>query len=274
VVNDVQRLIRPAKAGHAGTLDPLASGVLVVGVGAATRLLEYVQRMRKRYEATFRLGCRSDTDDGEGTVVENPAPAPPTVDELSAALSHFVGEIRQRPPAYSAVKVSGQRAYALARRGVPAELAPRTVTVYRIEIRSYKYPLVRLGIECGSGTCIRSIGRDCGELLGTGAVMTALCRTAVGGFSVESAISVASLSRETLPGHLLPPLRALDGSPRIGLTAEEARRVANGQFIDRANHGFHQAVAGLSDAGELAAVLRPHSADTLRPVVVLPSEIW
>jgi tRNA pseudouridine55 synthase len=269
VVNDVQRMVRPAKAGHAGTLDPLASGVLVVGVGAATRLLEYVQQMRKRYEVTFRLGCRSDTDDVEGTVVENPATVRPAADELAATLSHLVGEIRQRPPVYSAIKVGGQRAYALARRGTPAELAPRTVTVYGMKVLSYEYPLVRLAIECGTGTYIRAIGRDWGEQLGTGAVMTELCRTAVGGFCLESAVSVASLTREALPDHLLPPLRALDGYPRTSLTSDEAQRAANGQFVARENHGFREAVAGLNEAGELLAVLRPHSADQLRPVVVM-----
>jgi tRNA pseudouridine55 synthase len=269
VVNHVQRLVRPAKAGHAGTLDPLASGVVVVCVGPATRLIEFIQQMPKRYAAAFRLGCHSDTDDREGRVVEVPHAARPTRAELEATLPKFLGEIRQRPPAYSAIKVSGRRAYALARRGIPVELAPRSVTVYGITIRSYEFPLLKLDIECGAGTYIRSIGRDLGELLGTGAVLTELCRTAIGGFHIETAVPLDALTPESLPDNLIPAVRALDGYPRTTLTEDEVQRVVHGRFLARDNHAYSEPVAAVNQAGELVAVLRPKSADWLRPVVVL-----
>ena len=176
-VNVVQRLARPAKVGHAGTLDPLADGVLVVGVGSATRLLEYVQQMRKRYVGTFLLGRSSPTEDTEGQVTECPDAPVPTLDEIGSAAARWTGRIAQRPPAFSALKVAGRRAYDLARRGKLPQLAPRPVDVFQIEIRRYQYPELVLNVECGGGTYIRSLGRDLAESLGTAAVMSALTRT-------------------------------------------------------------------------------------------------
>ena len=176
-VDLVERLARPAKAGHAGTLDPLATGVLVVCVGAATRLIEYVQRMPKRYRATFLLGRQSPTEDIEGEVTELPDAPIPTLDEIAAAAGRFVGRIAQRPPAFSALKVAGRRAYKLARAGQPPQLAPRPVEIFAAEIKSYQYPELVMEVECGSGTYIRSLGRDLAESLGTAAVMSALVRT-------------------------------------------------------------------------------------------------
>ena len=174
VVNIVQRLSRPAKAGHAGTLDPLADGVLVVCVGSATRLIEYVQRMPKRYVGTFLLGRQSPTEDIEGEVTELPDAPVPTREQIEAAARRFVGRIEQRPPAFSALKIRGRPAYKLARQGKPVELAPRPVEIYRIEVKKYRYPELVLEIDCGGGTYVRSLGRDLAESLGTAAVMSAL----------------------------------------------------------------------------------------------------
>ena len=140
VVDMVQRLVRPTKAGHAGTLDPLATGVLVVCIGQATRLIEYVQRMPKTYEGTFLLGRTSDTEDVEGAVVELENPPQPTREAIEEAATKFLGTIQQRPPAYSALKVKGRRAYDLARAGKTVDLAPRPVEIYGIEVMSYQYP--------------------------------------------------------------------------------------------------------------------------------------
>src|SRR5206468_2581373 len=140
VVNRVQRLVRPHKVGHAGTLDPQATGVLVLALGPATRLVEYVQQMPKTYQATFLLGRTSDTEDIAGTVVELPAPVVPTRAEIETAIPRFLGTIEQRPPAYSALKVAGRRAYELARRGDAVELAPRSIEVHSLEIVRYDYP--------------------------------------------------------------------------------------------------------------------------------------
>ena len=155
VVNQIQRLVRPAKIGHTGTLDPLATGVLVVCVGAATRLTEYVQQMRKTYEATFLLGRRSDTDDVDGDVAEISDALQPSQAEIEGALPPFVGAISQRPPDFSAVKIQGQRAYALARLGEPLAIAERTVHVHVLRLVHYVYPQLQLEIECGSGTNVR-----------------------------------------------------------------------------------------------------------------------
>ena len=186
-VNVVQRLAGPAKAGHAGTLDPLASGVLVVCVGGATRLIEYVQRMRKRYVGTFLLGRQSITEDTEGDVTELPDAPVPNWQEIEAAAQRFVGRIEQRPPAFSALKVQGRAAYKLARQGKPVVLVPRPVDIHRIEIQSYEYPELVLAVECGSGTYVRSLGRDLAETLGTAAVMSALVRTSIGSHRLEEA---------------------------------------------------------------------------------------
>jgi tRNA pseudouridine55 synthase len=269
VVNHVQELVRPEKVGHAGTLDPLAQGVLMVCVGAATRLVEYLQQMPKWYLAEFRLGCRSDTDDAQGNVVEIVGSVQPDQGAIEAAIPRFIGEIQQTPPVYSAVKVKGRRSYAIARRGESVALEPRTVVVYRITIRRYEYPALQLEIECGSGTYIRAIGRDLGQLLGTGAVMTGLTRTAIGSFRVADAVPLASLTRETLPQQLIPARRALDGRPQIALTSEEYLRVTRGQLLDRVNHGLQGPIAAMNVVDELIAVVCPRNADQLHPAVVL-----
>ena len=161
VVNHVQRLVRPHRAGHAGTLDPLATGVFVVCVGAATRLIEFVQDRPKTYLATFLLGRSSETEDIESplVVLEDP-PDSHASTRCRRCCRGFCGEILQRPPAYSALKVQGRRAYALARRGQAVELAPRPVTIFRLEIVRYAYPELVLNVQCGSGTYMRSLGRD------------------------------------------------------------------------------------------------------------------
>ena len=186
-VNRVQRLIRPVKVGHAGTLDPLAQGVLVLCLGPATRLIERVQQMPKHYRGTFRLGCHSPTDDTEGEVVPLSGATPPPRAAITAALGQFVGRIHQRPPAYSALKIGGQRAYHLARKGQAVTLPLRPVTIHALSINRFEYPELVLDIECGSGTYIRSLGRDLAKVVGTAAVMTGLTRTAIGPYAIDDA---------------------------------------------------------------------------------------
>lgn len=271
VVNLVQRLARPAKVGHAGTLDPLASGVLIVCLGRATRLIQYVQDMPKQYSATFLLGRRSDTDDVDGRVVEVATSVRPGRGEIEAALPAFVGIIQQRPPSISAMKVSGQRAYARSRRGELVTLKERPVNVHNITLVSYDYPVLRLIIECGAGTYVRAIGRDVAESLGTSAVMSELTRTAIGSFNIEDAVRPEALTKETLGEFVLPALRALDGQAILQLDDDALRRVVNGQFLNLPDHGFQGPVAAVNSAGELMAVLRPYDADQLRPETVLCS---
>jgi len=264
VVNRVQRLVRPHKVGHAGTLDPLATGVLVVAVGPATRLIEYVQRLPKTYLATFLLGRSSDTEDIAGEVVELPGAAVPTETQLRAALPQFLGTIQQRPPAFSALKVAGQRAYDLARRGDAVELLPRPVEIYDLEILRYAYPELQLLIRCGSGTYVRSLGRDLAESLGTAAVMSALRRLVIGPFTAETAIAADSLSASSIEHQLLSPLMALGEMPRIEVNEAASLRLAQGQAIENRWNASSAEVAAVNSAGQLVAILSP-LAERLRP---------
>ena len=277
VVDQVLRFARPAKVGHAGTLDPLASGVLVVCVGGATRLVEYVQRMPKRYTATFLLGRQSPTEDVDAEVTELDSPIEPSRDQINQAAQALTGAIRQRPPAFSAIKVGGRRAYALAREGRQVELEPRTVTVYRLEVTGYDYPELRLEIECGSGTYVRSLGRDLAASLGTAAVMSALTRTAIGEFTLDDAVDPRRLSQETWTERLRPPLTAVASLPRVSLTGAELAAIRSGQAIPRPPAAPADAAefAAVDPAGRLAAILAAAAAggrQMLRPVRNLPVE--
>jgi tRNA pseudouridine55 synthase len=264
-VNIIERLTRPVKAGHAGTLDPLATGVLVVCVGAATRLIGYVQRMPKRYTGTFLLGRQSPTEDVEGEVTELPGAPIPTPEQIATAAARLVGRIAQRPPAFSALKVAGRRAYELARQGRQPELAARPVDIFGIEVVAYQYPELILDVKCGSGTYIRSLGRDLAESLGTAAVMSALVRTSIGDFLLEDAVGPRELNADNWPRFLQSPLRAIDYLPRMQLTADEVRRIRTGLTIDApaselpfANSQNSPAeIVAIDPAGELVGILTP-----------------
>jgi tRNA pseudouridine55 synthase len=254
VVNRVQRLVRPAKVGHAGTLDPLATGVLVIGIGPATRLIEYVQRMPKTYRGTFLLGRMSDTEDIEGEVRELCDPPQPASDAIRAAMQRFVGTIDQRPPAFSALKIQGQRAYDLARRGDPVELASRPVEIHSLALVTYAYPELTLLVRCGSGTYVRSLGRDLARSLNTDAVMSALRREAIGPFGLDSSLDCESLTESTIESGLLSPLLALGDLPQIDVTSGEVQRLRQGQtIVDRWGHTAPE-VAAVSERNDLIAV--------------------
>lgn len=281
VVDQVKRLVRPAKVGHAGTLDPLATGVLAVAVGPATRLVGHVQQAPKRYWAEFLLGRTSDTEDIEGQVTELIDPPIPSRAEIESAAARFVGEIQQRPPVFSAIKVSGKRAYALARKGQEVELEPRAVTIHRLNVLQYQYPRLTLDIECSSGTYIRSLGRDLAESLGSGAAMSALERTAIGAFHVDDAIDVSDLSRDNLQTHLRPARLAVAHLPSITLRQTQARRIASGQFLSsddlHAASNLHAEredylgeFAALDDRGNLVAILVRRTDGMFGPVLNFP----
>jgi tRNA pseudouridine55 synthase len=235
VVDHVARLLLKVKVGHAGTLDPLASGVLVVCTGSATRLIESVQRMPKTYRTVVRLGARSDTHDADGQVVVVDDPGVPDEQNIRRLLAGMVGEIFQRPPVYSAKKIKGKRSYDLARAGKQAELAPRLVRIDRIELISYSWPRLELEIACGGGTYIRSIARDVGEALGCGGLVEALVRTRIGHFAIESAIDPTVLTRDSLRQHLRPPLEAVSDLPRAVLDQSQVAEVFHGRTIDVSN---------------------------------------
>jgi tRNA pseudouridine55 synthase len=257
VVNRVQRLVKPDKAGHAGTLDPLATGVLVVAIGQATRLVEYVQRMPKTYRATFLLGRTSDTEDVEGQVTALSEAPIPTEMQIRGALPQFMGTIQQRPPAYSALKVAGERAHELARRGAAFELAPRPIEILRLDLVRYDYPEVELLVRCGSGTYIRSLGRDIALSLGTQAILQSLRREAIGPFRAVEALALEALSLRALQQRLMPTVMALGDMPRIEVSAQELRKLARGQSVENRWDSAATELAAVDEAGELIAIVVP-----------------
>jgi tRNA pseudouridine55 synthase len=272
-VDRVARLVKPAKAGHAGTLDPLATGVLVICVGQATRLIGFVQEQPKTYRAEFLLGKRSDTDDVTGNVVDVALDRIPERDEVGSALAGFVGRIQQVPPQFSAVHVDGRRAYKLARRGEAVELSPRTVEIHGIDLMRYEFPRLELKIACGSGTYIRSIGRDLGETLGCGAVMSELRRTAIGAFAIEDAIDPETMTAESLRSQLLPAMTAVAHLPRYVCTADDIAELRHGRRLRVECLDAPLEDGGLTALvapdGRLAALAVPHERERiLQPKLV------
>jgi tRNA pseudouridine55 synthase len=201
----VKRLLpRGIKIGHAGTLDPFATGVLLLLIGKATKLCERLMDQPKRYETTIKFGATTTTDDLESP--EQPWPAPvvaaPTRAQVDSVIPSFIGQIQQRPPAYSAMKIAGRRAYELARKGHDVEMKPRPVHVYGIEVMEYSWPLLRLRVDCGRGTYVRSLARDIGEALNVGGYLTQLRRTRVGAFDIATSVTLAQLTVETVGTHI------------------------------------------------------------------------
>jgi tRNA pseudouridine55 synthase len=205
LVDRVKRLLpRGTKIGHAGTLDPFATGVLLLLVGKATKSCETLMGERKGYEATVKLGARTATDDPEAPEEPVDVATIPTEQQVRDVLAKQVGAIQQRPPAFSAMKVDGQRAYKLARQGGQVKIKPRTVMVYSIELLGYAWPTARIRVECGRGTYIRAIARDLGEGLGSGGYLTELRRTFVGRFRADEAVTLETLQADGVERHLHP----------------------------------------------------------------------
>ena len=235
VVNVVQRMIRPVKVGHAGTLDPLATGVLVLLVGRATRLTEYIHSVSKTYVGTFELGKVSDTEDIEGEVTKRDVFAVPNMETVKAVVASFLGVQQQMPPAFSALKVNGKRAYDLARNGEKVELKTREIQVFQIEVVAYEYPVLTIEIKCSSGTYIRSLGRDIGEALQTGAVMTDLQRTSIGAFKIGQAVAPEFDSPGAVETLLRNPLEILSGFHATVLEEQQQRELYHGRPVELEN---------------------------------------
>jgi tRNA pseudouridine55 synthase len=255
-VNRAMKWFPPrTKLGHTGTLDPLATGVLVFCVGSATRLAEYVQAMDKVYETTLVLGARSDTDDADGTVTPAVGALPGDEATLRETVKRFIGEIEQTPPAYSAVKVGGQRAHELARRGAEVEISPRIVCIYDISVHRYEWPELRLEVHCGKGTYIRSLARDLGVALGCGAYVKELRRTRVGPFLASEGVALDVSAAEAL-ARLLPPIAAVSHLPAVTANHDDLGRLRCGQPIAIASPASGMEAAIVDDRGQLAAIAR------------------
>lgn len=292
VVRRVRRVLGGVRAGHAGSLDPFATGLLPVCVGRATRLVRFIASGTKRYRAFVRFGQATETDDLTGEPLGGPLPRPRAA-EIRDALAGFTGVIEQRPPRYSAKHVGGRRAYRLARAGEPVQLAPARVRVDELRLLAYDGEVAELDCQVGPGTYIRALARDLGERLGGAAHLAALRRTGVGPFRVSDAVRLSDLpDREAARRRVLEPLAALDGMPRLLVSDGDRQLLAHGRTLpcrdgeqlptppDGAlptDTEFHCAVAEASDSGgsasdraprlELVAVVS-RAADGWRPIVV------
>ena len=264
VVSRVRRLAGTRKVGHAGTLDPMATGVLVLGINRATRLLGHLMLNEKAYDATVLLGVATTTDDAEGEVVSTASTDGLTEDAIRAALASFVGDIEQVPTAVSAVKVDGQRAYRRVRAGEDVQLDARPVTIHALEVHAVRGPEVDISVRCSSGTYIRAIARDLGARLGVGGHLTALRRTAVGAFDLASASTLEELGEEF---RMMPIAEAARATfPSYDLDDRRAADVRVGRKLDLALTG-QTAVFGPD--GEFLALYEPTDAPDLARAVAV-----
>jgi tRNA pseudouridine55 synthase len=260
--HDVVQIIRRGtgirRAGHTGTLDPRASGVLVVLIGPAVRLSEYVSASDKRYQATIRLGSSTDTYDAEGRVTNSAPVGNITEDEFQETLEKFVGEIEQVPPPYSAIKVQGKKAYEMAREGEEVNLEPRTIKVYSLELLEWAPPEAVIDVFCSSGTYVRSLANDLGNALGCGAHLVGLRRTKSGRFTLRDAVPLRRLQESFVAGdwykYLIPAAEALADWPMLELDADQVELIRHGHRIP-AGEGSTGWARGVSEQGDLVALL-------------------
>jgi tRNA pseudouridine55 synthase len=254
-----------SKVGHAGTLDPLATGVLVVCIGTATRLSEYVMDSTKRYRARVRLGVTTDTYDAAGEILARCDASQITQNDVEAVLPRFIGNIQQIPPMYSAIKQGGRKLYDLARAGETVERPPRPVRIDSLTISDFGLFAddqssgwdFTLDVTCSAGTYIRSLAFDIGEVLGVGAHLAALTRTASGSFVLEKAVTLEALPADDWTRYLLPPDAPLNAWPAIRLSAEDALRVRQGQSVrEHPSEADAQLARAYAPDGQFMALLR------------------
>jgi tRNA pseudouridine55 synthase len=255
VVDVVARALGMKSVGHAGTLDPLASGVVIVCAGHATKLVDYVHEMPKHYAATFLLGRSSPSDDFETPIEEEADPVRPSAAEIEVAAGAFRGDILQRPCDYSAVHVDGKRAYRLARKGRPVVLNSKPVRIDRLAITSYDWPRLAVEIECSSGTFVRALGRDLAESLGTKAVMESLVRTAVGPFACAASIPLDVITPDAARASLLSAATAIAHLPSVVLGEHVLASAIRGGLVPLSD-GTAPAVAALDVSGQLIGILK------------------
>ncbi len=269
VVSIVRKYSRLQRVGHAGTLDPMATGVLLVCLGQGTRVVEFLSEHDKKYRARVRLGIETDTYDATGAVVAEGA-VTATREQIESALRAFVGKLSQMPPAYSAIKQNGVPLYKLARQGKPVHTAPRAVEIFSIDLRDVTLPEIEFDVHCSKGTYIRSLAHDLGAALGCGAHLTALTRLASGHFALADAHTLDQL-REAFEGgyaerYLLPLDEALLRFQAVIIDADTARRVQQGKPLTCGREYSTALLRAYSTGGELVALLeRGNAADEWKP---------
>ena len=260
--HDVVQIIRKGtnirRAGHTGTLDPRASGVLVILIGPAVRLSEYVSASDKRYQAILRMGMTTDTYDADGLITST-TPVSVSEEQFSRALEKFVGEIEQVPPPFSAIKIKGRPAYDMAREGEPVDLQPRRITVYNLELLEWAPPEAVIDVYCSSGTYVRSLANDLGKELGCGAHLVGLRRTKSGRFTLRDAIPLKKMRESFDDGswyrYLIPAAEALSDWPAVELIPEHVDLIRHGHRVP-ADIVEAEMVRGISEQGELVALLQ------------------
>ena len=276
VVNKARRILQEKQIGHTGTLDPLATGVLVLCVGKATKIVRYLEADDKEYTAEMQLGSTTDTQDADGKVLETRAYSPPSIGQLQEALNAFQGSIQQRPPAFSALKVNGVPSYRMARKGTLPEHKKRLVTVHAVRLVEYTDPIARFTVHCSKGTYVRTLCADVGERLGMGAHLISLIRTRAGRFRLEQALTLEQVAERAAAGQaeqtLIPLSEAVSGFPALTVDDADVRRIAHGNAVS-APPGFapedpRAPVRLLGHDGRLLAVARAREG-SLRPEVVL-----
>ena len=274
VVGRCRRIFGTRKVGHAGTLDPMATGVLVIGIERATKILGLLTATSKSYAATIRLGRSTTTDDAEGEVLQNVSAAHITDDQIHAGVAALRGEIAQRPSSVSAVKIGGKRAYQLAREGQDVQLTERRVRIDRFDILEVRRggPFVDLDVEvdCSSGTYIRALARDLGAALGVGGHLTALRRTRVGGYGLDHARTLEDLAEAPQLSYSLDEACLL-AFPRRDITAEQADDASHGRPLEAA--GLDGVYAATDDAGRVIALLEDKGPRTKSVVVIRPATL-
>ncbi len=260
--HDVVQIIRRGtsirRAGHTGTLDPRASGVLVVLLGPAVRLSEYVSASDKRYQATIRLGSSTDTFDAEGRITASASVDSISEEQFEGILDQYVGEIEQVPPPYSAIKVGGRKAYEMAREGEEVNLEPRVIQVYSLELLEWDPPEAVVDVFCSSGTYVRSLANDLGNALGVGAHLVGLRRTKSGRFTLRDAVPLRRLQEAFVAGdwykYLIPAAEALADWPMVELDGDQVELVRHGHRVP-AEAGTKGWARGVSEQGDLVALL-------------------
>ncbi len=273
VVYAVRHITGEKRVGHAGTLDPMATGVLVICIGQAVRVSEYLIDHDKKYRARVQLGVETDTYDATGQVIAT-RPVDVTPAQIITALHSFVGKIAQTPPAHSAIQRDGVRAYKLARQGVAVEMEPRAVEIYVIEVREGNGNQVTFDVACSKGTYIRSLAHDLGAKLDTGAHLSALTRLASGPFTIKQSLTLEELERVVTEGrleaHLLPLDRALTQFDELHLDATAARAVQQGKFLPAQGSLTTPLIRAYDEQGKLIALLE-RTDSTLKPKKVFES---
>jgi tRNA pseudouridine55 synthase len=261
VVARVRRRTRLARVGHAGTLDPQATGVLLIGLGKGTKLVQFLHEYPKTYRATLKLGVRTDTYDATGRIVEVKAAGWVTPQQVAAVLAGFQGVIEQVPPMYSALKRQGQRLYTWARQGIEVERQPRRVEIYRLTLLAFSAETLTVEVDCSGGTYIRVLAEDIGVRLGCGAHLTELVRTAIGPFALEDALALPAFEAAVRQGvwrrHLISLSQAVAAFPALIVTPSAAQAIAHGMAptVRQVSR-----VAGAFEPGATVAILSPDGA--------------